>query len=59
MWKRRLGLIGQDKDVGRLLAIQRFPSAAHLLRRKKDHGRADALLIALWAKHQLAMGVAA
>ncbi|MCO7469495.1 hypothetical protein NJG16_05430 [Stenotrophomonas maltophilia] len=55
-WKRRFGLIGQDKDAARLLAIQRFPAAAHLLQRKKDNGRADALLIALWAEHQLAMG---
>ena len=58
-WKRRFGLTGQDKDAARLLAIQRFPSAAFLLQRKKDNGRADALLIALWAEHQLAMGQAA
>ena len=55
-WKRRFGLIGQDKDAARLLAIQRFPAAAFQLQRKKDNGRADALLIALWAEHQLAMG---
>jgi len=58
-WKRRFGLIGQDKDAARLLAIQRFPAAAHLLQRKKDNERADALLIALWAEHHAAMGQAA
>ena len=58
-WKRRFGLTGQDKDAARLLAIQRFPAAALQLQRKKDNGRADALLIGLWAEHQLAMGQAA
>lgn len=47
-WKRRYGLIGMDKDAGRLLAIRRFPTMAETLKRKKDHGRADALLLALW-----------
>lgn len=53
-WKRHFGLVGTkeapiDKDCARTLAIQRFPSAAQFLQRKKDIGRADALLIALWA----------
>ncbi len=48
VWKRRFGLLKQDKDAARLLAITRFPSAAGVLTRKKDNGRADALLIALW-----------
>ncbi len=48
VWKRHMGLIGTDKDAARLLAIKRFPSAEPQLRRKKDSGRADALLIALW-----------
>ncbi len=47
-WKRSFGLLKQDKDAARVLAISRFPSAAPSLRRKKDNGRADALLIALW-----------
>ncbi|RRU23597.1 hypothetical protein [Stenotrophomonas sp. 278] len=58
-WKRRFGLVGQDKDASRQLALKRYPAAAHLLTRKKDDGRADALLIALWADHQIAMGKAA
>jgi len=48
-WKNHYGLTGQDKDAARTLAIRRFPSVADRLARKKDGGRADALLIALWA----------
>ncbi len=47
-WKRWFGLTNQGKDAARLLAIQRFPSAAGQLQRKKDNGRADALLIGLY-----------
>lgn len=47
VWKRRLGLLGTEKDAARLLAIRRFPSAEPQLKRKKDGGRADALLLAL------------
>lgn len=43
-WKRQCGLIGSPKDQARVLAQDLFPDA--LLRRKKDIGRADALLIA-------------
>lgn len=49
-WKRYLQLTGQEKDVARTLAIQRHPAAAMHLHRKKDVGRADALLIATWAE---------
>lgn len=48
-WKNHYGLTGQDKDAARTLAIRRFPSAADQLARKKDGGRADALLLALWS----------
>jgi hypothetical protein len=48
-WKRRFCLTGQDKDAARTLAVQRFPEAAAQLTRKRDVGRADALLIAEWA----------
>jgi crossover junction endodeoxyribonuclease RuvC len=50
MWKRHLRLTGCNKDAARTLAVQRFPAAAPSLTRKKDIGRADALLIALWAE---------
>ena len=53
-WKRKLGLLGQEKDAARQLAIARFPSAAADLKRKKDGGRGDALLIALVAYQQAA-----
>jgi crossover junction endodeoxyribonuclease RuvC len=46
LWKKYFRL-GPDKEKARLLAVQRFPDCAALTR-KKDHGRAEALLIALW-----------
>lgn len=45
VWKRALGL-GKDKEASRLKAMQLFPSAD--LRRKKDQGRAEALLLAVY-----------
>ena len=47
VWKRRLGL-GKDKEASRLRAQQLFPSAD--LRHKKDHGRAEALLLAWYSQ---------
>ncbi len=44
VWKRRAGLTGKPKDAARTLAQQLWPQAS--LGRKKDIGRADALLIA-------------
>lgn len=49
-WKRHHTLIGKDKDAARALAIDLFPDAS--LARKRDVGRADALLIAAWAHHE-------
>lgn len=46
-WKNYYGL-PNDKEASRALAIKRFPSAAGQLARKKDNGRAEALLIALY-----------
>ena len=43
-WKKRAGLIGKEKEAARTLAQQLYPQAE--LGRKKDIGRADALLIA-------------
>lgn len=59
VWKRHMGLIGTEKDAARLLAIRRFPSAEPMLRRKKDGGRADALLLALWHENTQLHGRAA
>lgn len=45
-WKRAAGLIGTDKDFARTAALRLFPAAGDLLKRKKDIGLADAMLIA-------------
>ena len=44
-WKAHHGLLRQSKDAGRLHAIERWPHMAESLARKKDNGRADAMLI--------------
>jgi crossover junction endodeoxyribonuclease RuvC len=47
MWKKFHQLRGGDKEAGRQRALQLFPAAHALLARRKDHGRAEAALIAL------------
>lgn len=47
-WKKHYGLIGKEKDASRTLAITRFTEIGKKLSRKKDHGRADAVLIAAY-----------
>jgi len=49
-WKREFGLIGKEKDIARTVCQQLMPLAP--LSRKKDGGRADALLIALYGFRQ-------
>lgn len=44
VWKRHFQLVGQDKEASRAKAIELWPDAP--LIRKKDHARAEALLIA-------------
>lgn len=44
-WKRKFGLIGTSKDAARVLAVNKFPTLAAQLKRKKDHNRGDAVLI--------------
>ncbi len=46
VWKRKLGLLKKDKDASRTLARELYPAAAPMLERKKDHNRAEAILIA-------------
>ena len=46
MWKKRAGLTGKAKDAARTLCVQSHPEIAGELTRKKDVGRADAILIA-------------
>lgn len=48
-WKRHFGLLKTEKDVARQFAMNRFQRHAVYLSRKKDNGRGDAALIALWA----------
>lgn len=45
-WKKYHCLTGKEKDNARTLALQQYPDAS--LARKKDIGRADAILIALY-----------
>jgi hypothetical protein len=47
-WKRWAGLSGPDKEKSRLKALELFPAAAPLIPLKKHHGRAEALLLALY-----------
>lgn len=44
-WKKYFGLIGEDKDASRKKAQHLWPSSDHF-GRKKDHGRAEAALMA-------------
>lgn len=53
-WKRAMNLQGKDKEAARELAIRMFPGSAALLARVKDHNRAEALLIAQYARGKFA-----
>jgi len=50
-WKRAMGLKGgpEGKEQSRRLAIETFPLQSQLFSRKKDHGRAEAALLAVYA----------
>jgi crossover junction endodeoxyribonuclease RuvC len=53
-WKRFWHLPGKDKEAARQKALQLFPDAHAALARKRDHGRGEAALIALYyAERQL------
>jgi crossover junction endodeoxyribonuclease RuvC len=47
-WKRHFRLPGKDKEQARQRALQLFPAAHALFARRKDHGRAEAALLALF-----------
>jgi len=51
-WKRHYRL-SSDKEEARAAAIRIFPQRAELFARKKDDGRAEAALIALWGLDNL------
>ena len=52
VWKRKFGLLGQDKDASRGEASRRLPSCAHLWPLKKHDGRAEAVLLAIYGAEQ-------
>ena len=49
VWKRHFSLAA-DKEASRRRAIETWPGSAGLFARKRDHGRAEAALIALWGQ---------
>jgi crossover junction endodeoxyribonuclease RuvC len=53
VWKRFWKLPGKDKEAARQKAMQQFPTAHALLARKRDHGRAEAMLIAAFGTNQV------
>jgi crossover junction endodeoxyribonuclease RuvC len=55
LWKNRMNLKGgkEGKEQARNLAIQTFPDSHAQLNRKKDHGRAEAALLAVYASRTL------
>lgn len=53
VWKRSSGFMkGADKEASRQLALRVIPDASQFLKRKLDHNRADAILIALYGADQ-------
>jgi hypothetical protein len=48
-WKRSFGLLKQGKDEALQVARTLYPALAEDLKRKKDHNRGEALLIAHYA----------
>jgi crossover junction endodeoxyribonuclease RuvC len=47
-WKRHFHLPGKDKEAARLLTVRLYPGEHRFFARKKDHGRAEAVLIGLY-----------
>lgn len=54
VWKKKMGLAGQDKEAARYKALGMFPDAD--IQRKKDHNRAEALLLAEFHRRQVTTG---
>ncbi len=55
-WKRQMVGTGMGKGASILKATEVFPKAEPFLRRKKDHGRAEALLMAEYARRTVLPG---
>jgi hypothetical protein len=47
VWKKYFRL-DSDKEKSRAAALRMFPATAHYFSRKKDHGRAEAALLAVY-----------
>ena len=45
-WKKHFELINSSKDASRTKVIEMYPTLAHLLSKKKDVNKSDAILIA-------------
>jgi crossover junction endodeoxyribonuclease RuvC len=54
-WKRLFGL-DADKERSRALALRLWPARSDLFGPKKDHGRAEAALLARYAAATIAKG---
>lgn len=50
VWKRKFGLLGQDKDASRAEASRRLPKFAAQWPLKKHDGRAEAALLAIYGQ---------
>lgn len=55
VWKRWAGLLKQDKEASRQRALALMPVSGPFLKRKLDHNRSEALLIALYGASQKGM----
>jgi hypothetical protein len=53
VWKKSFGIRGSNKRHSLDLARELFPEGAQFFERLKDEGRAEAALIARWAKGKL------
>ena len=53
VWKGYYLLVQADKEASRRKALKLFPAARFMLDRKKDHNRAEAMLIARWGARPL------
>ena len=58
VWKRFYKLPGKDKEAARQRAIAMFPNQHGLLARKRDHGRAESALIAVFGLRTGLAGIA-
>jgi crossover junction endodeoxyribonuclease RuvC len=54
-WKRWAGLKGPDKEQSRQKALELRPDAVRWLGLKKDHNKAEALILALYGIDQMGM----